>query len=117
MVQFELRLVPPLQRVEEVIQALRCFIGPTKAEPGYLSCAIYLNAEQSNSILYQERWVSWEALTSHVRMSRYASLIELMETAIEPPLLQFHDVSETRGIEFLQKIRGVPDPVKKSTDI
>ena len=29
----------------------------------------------------------------------------LMETALEAPMLEFHSVSETRGLEFVEAVR------------
>jgi hypothetical protein len=53
----------------------------------------------------EQDWSSEAELKSHIRSSCFTDLLMLMETAVEPPMLEVHLVSETRGLEFVEAVR------------
>jgi quinol monooxygenase YgiN len=77
-----------------------------RAEKGFINCQLCLEADDPNTICYEERWKDREDFEDQVRSSRYTSLLALMESASEQPSLEFHFVSETRGLEYVAAIRG-----------
>ena len=100
----QLRSVP--QRTPEVIQALRSLMRSARAEKGLIACRLYLDADDSQSLCYEERWQTSRYLEQQVRSPRYTRLLALMESASEQPSLEFHFVSETRGLDYVASIRG-----------
>ena len=74
-----------------LIDALRSLMLPTRRERGCLSCQLLLSSESSDPMRISgvEDWSSEEALREQVRSDRFSRLLELMESAMEPPQLEF----------------------------
>ncbi len=106
MVQAFLRIKTTPRKTAELVAALRALNRPVRAEKGLVSCASYLAADDTSTVCYEERWESREDLEAQIRSPRYKHLLALMETATEPPLLEFRFISETRGLEYVAAIRG-----------
>jgi quinol monooxygenase YgiN len=96
----------PAVRTAEAIKALRLIMRAARAEKGLLGCNIMLDADEGNTIDYQERWQSREDFDDQLRSARYTRLLALMESASEQPLLEFHFVSCTCGLEYVEAVRG-----------
>jgi quinol monooxygenase YgiN len=101
-----LRIKTSAIRTTELIQALRSLMRPARAEKGFLASQISLDVDDANAVRYEEQWESEEDLENQVRSSRYTRLLALMESASERPALEFHFVSETRGLEYVAAVRG-----------
>jgi quinol monooxygenase YgiN len=95
---------PP--RAGELVQALRSLIRQARAEKGFITCRLCLEADSADTIYYEERWATQKDFEEQARLPRYFQLLALMESATEPPSLEFHFVSETRGLEYLARLRG-----------
>ena len=93
-------------RTVEVIQALRVLTRAARAEKGFVTCHLCLEADDANTIHYEERWQTGEDFEDQLRSPRYTRLLALMESASEPPSLEFHFISETRGLEYVADVRG-----------
>jgi hypothetical protein len=46
-----------------------------------------------------------EALDRHIRPKLYFRVLSAMEFANEPPEIYFHEISETRGFEYIEALR------------
>jgi quinol monooxygenase YgiN len=96
--------VPPGRR-EEMVNIFWLLLGPLRVEPGCLACALYQCACNGDVLLYVEEWATPEQLERHMRSSRYELLLAVMEASAEPPVLRYHLVSGTRGLEYLEAVR------------
>ena len=92
-------------RTTELIRALRIQMGRTRVQPGCIHCQINQDTEEPNTILYQEQWQSWSDIEHHIRSDRFSWILELMELSCNTPDLQFCDIHETRGMEYVKQIR------------
>lgn len=81
-----------------------------RAEKGFLASKLYLDAENDSTICYEERWANREDLEEQLRSPRFTLLLDLMESAKERPSLEFHFVSETRGLEYIATVRDEECP-------
>ncbi len=106
MILTTLRMKSSAAHTAELIQALRSLARPARAEKGFISCRLYLDADEANTIRYEERWQTQEELEEQLRSDRYTRLLALMETAAERPVVEFHFVSETRGLDYVAAVRG-----------
>ncbi len=88
-----------------VLDILRSVIGPTRVKSGCMDCAVYTDQGEGQTILYLEQWQSRESLDSHIRSELYFRVLSAMELADEPPEIYFHEVSETRGFEYIEALR------------
>lgn len=93
-------------RTGDMIQALRVLTRAARAEKGFITSRLCLQADDANTIHYEERWQTPEDFEDQLRSPRYTRLLALMESASEQPLLEFHFVSETRGLEYVAAVRG-----------
>jgi quinol monooxygenase YgiN len=93
-------------RTSEALQALRLIMRAARAEKGLVGCHIMLDADEANTIDYEERWQSREDFDEQVRSARYTRLLALMESASERPSLEFHFISDTYGLEYVEAVRS-----------
>lgn len=100
-----LRIVPQPRRTAELIHALRLQMSRTEAQPGCLQCRLCQDQQQPNIVFYQEDWDDWSEIEKHIRSDRFIQILELMELSIVTPELSFFDINETRGMEYVQKLR------------
>jgi len=100
------RLVMQAAKREEVRQALVAWRNPVTVEQGCLGCRILQESGDSRSIWYIAEWASEDDLLRHLREDHYKQLLNLMETACQPPLIQFHRVVETAGLELVEQARN-----------
>jgi quinol monooxygenase YgiN len=105
MIWMNLKIIPPPEKAAELIRALRLQMGRTQVQPGCLQCRINQDVQEPNVILYQEEWKSWNDIEKHILSERFAWMLELMELSCNTPDLQFSDVHETRGMEYVRKVR------------
>ena len=91
-----------------LIDALRSLMVPTRRERGCVSCQLLLSSESCDPmrISYVEDWSSEEALREQVRSDRFSRLLELMESALEPPQLEFELGNGTRGLDYVEEVRA-----------
>lgn len=100
-----LRIVPQPRRTAELIHALRLQMSRTEAQPGCLQCRLSQDQQQPNIVFYQEDWDDWSEIEKHIRSDRFIQILELMELSTVTPELSFFDINETRGMEYVQKLR------------
>jgi quinol monooxygenase YgiN len=92
------------QSVENLLEALHFLLGGTRLEPGCLGCSAW--AEGDSSVHYVEEWETEADLRRRVRSPRFTSLLAVMESTGEQPLVRFDFVTSTRTIDYVAEIRG-----------
>lgn len=101
-----LRIKSSPLRAAELVHALRTLMRSARAEKGFITCHLYFDADNTNSICYEEQWAERGQLEQQLRSPRYTSLLTLMESAVEQPSLEFHFVSESQGLDYVAAVRG-----------
>jgi quinol monooxygenase YgiN len=96
---------PPGQR-QGFEQALRSVLGPTRVEPGCLFCRLYEDVEIAGAFTLVEDWVSPADLKRRLRSETYRQLLLLMELSPEAPVIQFHSVGRTAGMDAILAARS-----------
>ena len=56
-------------------------------------------------MLLQE-WEDWDSIETHIKSDAYRSVLELMELSSEQPEIKFNSISESKGMEFIEKLRA-----------
>src|SRR3954453_943588 len=105
--------VPPGRR-EDILEVFWLLLGPVRVEPGCLGCRLYQEVGDEDVLLYVEEWETPEQLQRHMRSARYQRLLAIMEASARPPVLRYHSVSRTRGLEYLEAVRLGPPGVVAS---
>ena len=105
MVQVTLTMVVHPRRTAEMIQTLQSLMVLLPAAPGFISCRLCQEADDANSICYEEKWHTPEDLDRQIRSSHYTRLLAIMEEAVKPPELRLNWVTDVKGLEYLEAVR------------
>jgi quinol monooxygenase YgiN len=95
----------PVQR-QEVLDALRSLMSPTRVEPGCLDCRLYEDVTAQGAFTLVEDWAQPADFERHLRSEAYRLLLLVMELSAVPPRVRFHEVSRTMGMEAIHAARG-----------
>jgi quinol monooxygenase YgiN len=98
-------VIAPSARDEELGRALLSLLGPMRVEAGCLDCRLFRDFTNPNAFQLEAYWNTEDDLTRHVQSAVYKKLLFLMEMGTEPPAVEFHEVYQTRGLEFIQTVR------------
>jgi len=96
--------LPPRQEVD-TLGTLRAFLDATRALPGCLAGGVYEEVGRERAALYIEMWNEAHDLEAHIRSREYGLLLAVMEASPQPPVLSFEFIAETRGLEWVEKLR------------
>jgi quinol monooxygenase YgiN len=106
MVQLHLRLTIAPDRVQETIQALRTVMQPARLNRDCSGVRLCSDVENPTILSYTEDWPRAESLIEEVRSTRFTRLMEVMESAVSPPVVEFRFTSEIRGLEYAEAQRA-----------
>lgn len=93
-------------QLNTLIQALKALEVSARAERGILDCKLYQLVGEEPAVCFVEHWQATDDLEYQMRSNRYTQLLALMETAVEEPSMEFHTVSRTQGLDYLQAVRS-----------
>jgi quinol monooxygenase YgiN len=100
---------------EQLKRALSSLVGPIQAKRGCLSCRLHQEADNPDSFHMVCSWETREDLVQHIGSEVYKRLLVLMELGVAPPVVEFHDVIETQGLDFIHKVRQSPLRAPRNT--
>lgn len=106
MVRLAVVLAEPVRGTSQIAHALRFLAVPTSLEPGCLGCRLTTGGDDESVVRYEEEWATEEAMRVRVRSERFTRFLEVLESAPEPPRLQFDFVTSTRGLDYVEEVRG-----------
>jgi quinol monooxygenase YgiN len=102
------RILPPANRRDEVLELLHSIQGPVMAQKGCAACHIYEEHAPEDAVVLVEQWDSAEALDEHLRSEAYRRILVALELSGSPPEVRFDHVTATEGIELVERSRGSP---------
>jgi quinol monooxygenase YgiN len=108
MIHAVVTIVSAPDQQEGFVQALRSVVGPTRVEPGCLFCHLYEDVERRGSFTLVEDWMSPADFERRLRSEAYRRLLLLMELSPQAPVIQFHTVSRTAGMDAILAARSRP---------
>jgi quinol monooxygenase YgiN len=113
MVRLAVALSSSAPAAHDLLEALRFLIVGTRIEEGCLGCSVWV--EPDSTVQYVEEWASEAAMRRRVRSDGFTSLLAIMESARDRPRVQFDFVTRTRGLDYIEEIRGRParDPASR----
>ncbi len=77
---------------------------PVQLQGGAVQASLMIEAGGPDDICYIEEWPTADALAAEIGTRRFSRLLALMETAAEPPTLEFRFVAETRGLDYVEAV-------------
>lgn len=108
MVQLLVRLMAAAGREPQLTEALRRM---KRQVSGHLGCSgvhVAADIDDVGTFWYSEEWHDLEELEGYMRTNAFVRMLSLLETTAQPPLMEFRVISETRGLEYVATVRGVP---------
>jgi quinol monooxygenase YgiN len=108
MVQLLLRLTAASGRSHELVQALHPLVRRASHSAGCRGAHLAADVEDADVFWYCEEWDDPKGLEARVRTEQFSELLSLMETSVEPPMLEFRVIDETRGLDYVSAVRGCP---------
>lgn len=106
MVRMLLRLTTRPADTEGAIRALQAIALAARIERACVRCDLCVDVESRDTLVYSEEWASEEDLHRQVRSDRFVRMLSLMELAEHPPELEFSFVSRTRGLDYVEAVKG-----------
>ena len=103
MVRLNVAIRASARSTQDLLEAFRFLIVGTRLEPGCLGCWAWTDPDAT--VHYVEEWATDADTVRHVRSSRFTSLLAILESAHEPPRVQFDFVAATRGLDYVAEVR------------
>ena len=105
MVRLTVTLSPSSQRyVQDLLDAFRFLMLGTRFQPGCRECSVWVDPE--STVHYIEEFETEADMRQRVRSSKFTSLLGVIESAHQPPCVQFDFVTSTRGLEYVSQVRN-----------
>jgi quinol monooxygenase YgiN len=101
-----LRVLPPPERMAQVLEVFRAVQEPVLTQPGCLACHVYEEQGSEPAVVLVERWESEAALQAHIRTESYRRILGAIELSGAPPEICFDEVSSTAGMDLIERARN-----------
>jgi quinol monooxygenase YgiN len=106
MILATIRMVIVPARRAEALEILNLAAERTRVQPGCLSCRIYHDEQIEAVFMVEEIWKCQEDLDRHLQSDDYRNVLFVTEMAVEPPEITFRVISQSAGVEIIEKGRG-----------
>ena len=111
MTQVFLRLTAPASRTPEILQALGAIRLPAELDRDCVRTQLGTDVQDPDVVVYLEEWLGAEGMERRIGSPDFRRLLSLLELAAVPPLLEFRDISQVRGLEYVASVRRTDDAV------
>ena len=101
-----LRIKIPQNRRKDFLDAARLVLGPTRVQPGCISCRFYQDVDDPDAVFLVEEWKTRKELERHISSDQYRIILSLVEISAKPPEFKLRTISKTEGMEILEAVRG-----------
>jgi len=100
-----LRIKVPRDQRKNFLDAARLVVGPTRVQPGCISCRFYQDLDDPDAVFLIEEWETRKELDNHIKSDRYRIVLSLLDMSEKPPEFRLSTISETEGMEALEAVR------------
>ena len=94
------------ERRKDVMNSARLILGPTRIQPGCISCRLYQDLDEPDAVFLVEEWESRKKLDRHFNSDQYRVILSLMEASDLFPEFKINSVSKTEGLEAIEAVRS-----------
>ena len=106
MITSSIRITAPENPDGEIVRVLRSLIEPTRVHTGCISCGLYKDLYDPDSIIWSEEWNTQDDLERHLRSPQYNKILAAIDMSDTQPDMRFNTVVETRGMQLIAEARG-----------
>ncbi len=110
MIITRINIVPLAGKREAVLEILRSIEALVRGRAGCVDCAVYEQSGGERAILYLDQWQSGEDLRRHIQSHLYIRVLLAMELAARAPEVSFHEISDTKGLPWIEALRAQTNP-------
>jgi quinol monooxygenase YgiN len=112
MIQAVLTMVVSSTFSKHTIQVLQSLLLEAETEPGFISGGLWRDTDDPEVLCYVEEWCTLRDVDRQIRSDRYTRLLRLIETAVERPDFRLKEITQTKGMEYLETLRLPSTDVK-----
>ena len=94
------------KRRKDFMNSARLILGPTRIQPGCISCRLYQDLDEADAVFLVEEWESRKKLDRHFNSDQYRVILSLMEASDQFPDIKINTVSKTEGLEAIEAVRN-----------
>ena len=94
------------KRHKDFMNSARLILGPTKIQPGCISCRLYQDLDEPDAVFLVEEWKSRKKLDRHFNSEQYRIILSLMEASDRFPDIKINTISKTEGLEAIEAVRN-----------
>ena len=105
MITVTLRIKVSDKRRQDFINSAKLILGPTRIQPGCMSCRLYQDLDEPDAVFLVEEWESREKLDRHFSSEQCRIMLSLMEAADQFPEFKINTVSKMEGLEAIEAAR------------
>jgi quinol monooxygenase YgiN len=98
------RIYPSADEIEAIRGFLVGLLGPTRVQPGCLSCTLATESEP-DALLYTEIWESKADLLHRLQSEKYSKVLETLELSTRKPDLCVYEIIDQHGMELIENAR------------
>ena len=69
------------KRRKDFLNSARLILGPTRIQPGCISCRLYQVLDEPDAVFLVEEWESRKKLDRHLNSDQYRIILSLMEAS------------------------------------
>ncbi len=106
MIISSLTIVTPPDSGRQIQRAFRSLLSFVRLQTGCLACNVYLDLENPDAIVMEEKWQTARDLHRYIRSEHYRNVLELMELSTVAPEISFCRVATIKGLELIESIRS-----------
>lgn len=106
MIAVSLRFRVSHKRRKGFMNSARLILGPTKIQPGCISCRLHQDLDEPDAIFLVEEWESREKLDRHFDSDQYRIILSLMEASDQFPDIKINTISKSEGLEAIEAVRN-----------
>jgi quinol monooxygenase YgiN len=106
MILATLRMAIPVQKRGEALKILKSMVARNQAQPDCVFCRVCEDALEDNVLQFEEMWKSEEEFERHLRSDQYHKVLLVLEMALKQPEIRFDTISDSTGIETIEKARS-----------
>ena len=100
----------PLGQTRPITIALQSLAADTRTTRGCVGCSVSTDIGTRGTVRYIEEWQTEDDLRRRLRSDTFSHLVMLIENAVQPPRIEFALDRETRGLDFVEEVRGSAAP-------
>ena len=103
-----LRIKVPQNQRKIFLDTAKMVVGPTKVQPGCISCRFYQDLNDPDAVILMEEWKTRRQLNHRLNSPEYRIVLSLIEMSKKTPEFKVSTISKTEGLEAIesQRIKG-----------